>query len=126
MREKQDGSQDLRLVLGSHINREERHSYDYKVVAIDGGSPARNGSIDIFIAVEDVNDHSPVFVESVYNVTVSELAPINSVIATVTALDPDVGRNGEVRKIKPLMRQACSLMTASWKWVLLICIATVF
>ena len=101
MREKQDGSQDLRLVLGSHINREERHSYDYKVVAIDGGSPARNGSIDIFIAVEDVNDHSPVFVESVYNVTVSELAPINSVIATVTALDPDVGRNGEVRKTNP-------------------------
>ena len=50
----------------------------------------------IFITVLDVNDNAPVFDRALYSMAVSENAPVNFIIATVTATDVDSSSNGAV------------------------------
>jgi len=42
------------------------------VLAVDGGRPARTGSIDVDVIVGDVNDNRPVFERATYDVEVSD------------------------------------------------------
>ena len=44
----------------------------------------------VHITIFDINDHSPVFVESAYFANVSESEPLQSVLVTVTAMDRDL------------------------------------
>ena len=48
------------------------------------------------VEVEDENDNSPQFTESVYQVAISENATVASSIIRVLAVDPDHGGNGDV------------------------------
>ena len=50
----------------------------------------------IFIDVLDLNDNTPMFDRGLYSVAVSENAPVNFIIATVTATDADSSSNGVV------------------------------
>ena len=50
----------------------------------------------IFITVLDLNDNSPMFDGGPYSIAVSEDAPVNFIIATVTATDADSSSNGVV------------------------------
>jgi len=65
--------------------------------AIDGGEPARTGSVDVDIAVVDANDNRPEFEQSVYDVKVPENTAVGSVLVQVRAKDRDAGLNGRVR-----------------------------
>ncbi len=51
MRNKVDGSVELRLVLKEVLDREEESYYDMKVIAYDGGQPPKTGSMDIHVEV---------------------------------------------------------------------------
>ena len=44
----------------------------------------RNSSADVFLTVEDVNDHFPHFAQQMYNATVSENAPRGTSVITIT------------------------------------------
>lgn len=48
------------------------------------------------ITIEDINDNSPVFDNSNYNVSVKEEIAVNSTILQLRASDRDTGRNGEI------------------------------
>jgi len=87
---------DVYLITRTRLDREQLDSYSFVLVAVDGGSPALSGSIDIRIRVTDVDDNSPVFERSVYHATVPEDAQTGSTITTVRAVDADLGANGEV------------------------------
>ena len=50
----------------------------------------------ISITVLDMNDNAPVFDRALYSVVVSENAPVNFIIATVTATDADSSSNGVI------------------------------
>lgn len=53
-------------------------------------------TVSLEVEVEDENDNSPQFSESVYQVAISENATVASSIIRVLADDPDHGGNGDV------------------------------
>ena len=65
------------------------------MLAKDGGSPIRTGTLTLNITVEDVNDNSPVFTTNQYNVSVNETLSKNSFVIKVIATDCDIGFNGK-------------------------------
>ncbi len=96
MRNKVDGSVELRLVLKEVLDREEESYYDMKVIAYDGGQPPKTGSMDIHVEVQDTNDNEPIFTNATYEARVAENVPLQSTILRVRAHDLDTGVNGAV------------------------------
>ncbi|XP_065705273.1 protocadherin beta-15-like [Patagioenas fasciata] len=86
----------VELVLEKPLDREEQADMRFSLIAVDGGSPPRSGTIEILIFVLDVNDNSPVFTQRVYVGKVLENAPEGSVVLRVVATDLDAGPNGDI------------------------------
>ncbi|XP_041983025.1 cadherin-related tumor suppressor-like [Aricia agestis] len=78
------------------LDREEISKYNLTVVATDRGVPSRTSTAFLVIHVNDVNDHEPVFEKSEYSTVLSELAPIGTYVAGITATDEDTGVNAEI------------------------------
>lgn len=55
------------------------------------------GTGTILIIVDDVNDNRPMFDDDELSAFISEDAPLGTTFARFTALDKDVGVNGEIR-----------------------------
>ena len=87
---------DVLLHLNEKVDREVQEFYTMEVVATDGGTPSRSGSMMVDITIVDSNDNNPVFANSTYNITVPENVALNAVLLRVHATDPDVGLNGEI------------------------------
>ena len=60
-------------------------SYALTVVAVDGGEPARSGSLSVDIRVSDVIDDGPRFDHVTYDVTLTENAPRLTRVVTARA-----------------------------------------
>ncbi|KAL5012776.1 hypothetical protein ScPMuIL_011327 [Solemya velum] len=86
----------LNLVVNQSLNREEEEFYELRILAEDGGTPLRTGTLTVQITVLDENDEKPVFTNSPKNITVPEDIAVNTPILKVTATDSDSGKNGEV------------------------------
>ena len=56
------------LVLLEPLDREVQDLHQLKIVAEDGGSPARTGSVLVDVVVTDVNDNGPQFTKNSYKV----------------------------------------------------------
>ncbi|XP_023251890.1 protocadherin alpha-10-like [Seriola lalandi dorsalis] len=85
------------LILQKQLDREAKREHKLLLSAIDGGRPAKSGTIEILIEVLDVNDNSPVFTQDVYSATLNEnAAPVGTMVIQVNATDLDDGLNGEV------------------------------
>lgn len=82
--EHSDHTMDLNIALLQRLDREQTDSYELKVVAYDGDTPPKSGSLVISITVTDANDNSPQFDNSTYDVTVSENLQTGSVIIQVS------------------------------------------
>lgn len=93
---KLDGTSDLNLRLIQSLDRELVEKYTIYVSALDGGDPPKSGTLTVNISVTDINDKAPIFTQQMYNVTIKEDMPMNSLIVQVTANDGDIGRNAEV------------------------------
>ena len=76
------------------LDREEYASYNLLVVATDGNN---ENITSVVITVLDLNDESPTFDLSLYNLPpIDEDLSVGSEIGRVQAMDPDEGSNGEV------------------------------
>uniref|UniRef100_A0A3Q2P1C2 Cadherin domain-containing protein n=1 Tax=Fundulus heteroclitus TaxID=8078 RepID=A0A3Q2P1C2_FUNHE len=84
------------LVLQKALDREKQAVVKLVLTAIDGGTPAKSGSMTILVNVLDINDNAPVFNQTLYKAKVYENAKIGTFIVTVHATDLDAGQNGEV------------------------------
>uniref|UniRef100_A0A8D2JBT4 FAT atypical cadherin 4 n=1 Tax=Varanus komodoensis TaxID=61221 RepID=A0A8D2JBT4_VARKO len=71
-------------------------SYQVEIMAFDLGVPQRSSTFILTVSVHDVNDNPPVFDQLSYEVTISELEPVNSRFFGVHASDKDSGTNGEI------------------------------
>lgn len=71
------------------LDHEELQQHKLKVQVVDGGVPALSSDVIVTIDVLDLNDNAPVFTESIYRTTVSELAPRGHFITQVQASDAD-------------------------------------
>ncbi|XP_055376398.1 cadherin-related tumor suppressor-like [Condylostylus longicornis] len=78
------------------LDREEISKYNLTVVATDKGSPPRTSTAYLIIHVNDVNDHEPVFEKSEYSAILSELSPLGTYVASITATDEDTGVNAQI------------------------------
>ena len=81
------------------LDFERKKEYHLVATVIDQGSPALSARTLVDIFVIDANDHSPVFLPIVYNIEVSEKAPIGMPVITVSATDGDSGINGQITYI---------------------------
>ncbi|XP_057184470.1 protocadherin gamma-A11-like [Triplophysa rosa] len=95
-RNKPGDGQNVEMVLQRPLDREKQQNIILVLKAFDGGDPQLSGSIEIHITVLDVNDNAPVFTKSVYKATVTENAPKDTIVSTVSATDADEGINGKI------------------------------
>ncbi|OCT88452.1 hypothetical protein XELAEV_18017083mg [Xenopus laevis] len=91
-----DGSKFPELVLETPLDREKKNSTVLILSAFDGGAPFKTGTSLIKIVVTDVNDNYPLFNKDTYRVTVSENAPIGSLVIDLQATDADEGSNAQI------------------------------
>ncbi|KAL4684402.1 hypothetical protein H8959_022096 [Pygathrix nigripes] len=70
------------LVQDKPLDREEQPEFSLTLVALDGGSPPRSGTVMVRILIMDINDNAPEFVHTPYGVQVLENSPLDSPIAT--------------------------------------------
>uniref|UniRef100_A0A4W6E535 Cadherin domain-containing protein n=1 Tax=Lates calcarifer TaxID=8187 RepID=A0A4W6E535_LATCA len=91
-----DGSKYVEMVLQKPLDREQRPHLSLKLIAVDGGTPQRSGTVNIDVTVLDANDNAPVFNQSVYKASVMENTMRGTNIITVNATDADSGSNGVI------------------------------
>ncbi|XP_030251892.1 protocadherin alpha-8-like isoform X25 [Sparus aurata] len=85
------------LVLQKALDREKQSVIKLTLTAVDGGKPARSGTMQILVNVIDVNDNTPSFSKSLYKVRVSENVPTGTTILKLNATDLDEGSNSDIR-----------------------------
>ncbi|XP_044220401.1 protocadherin beta-16-like [Thunnus albacares] len=86
----------IELVLDKELDREKQQEINLLLTALDGGSPQRSGTVAIHVTVLDANDNAPVFSQAVYEASLPENSPLDTVVVTVSASDADEGVNGDV------------------------------
>ncbi|XP_061428881.1 uncharacterized protein LOC133355557 [Lethenteron reissneri] len=84
------------LETGVGLDRERRERHVVRVVAKDSGVPRLSSTAVVFVRVADANDNPPAFPRLVYEAAVAENGPPGLRVASVTATDADVGKNGAV------------------------------
>lgn len=83
------------IYVAGVLDREERSEYTVTVYVHDSSYMSFFDMTTIVIRVTDVNDNKPNFEDTCVDLFVPENSDLG-VIHTVTAVDPDVGRNGDV------------------------------
>ncbi|XP_015744320.1 protocadherin Fat 1 isoform X1 [Python bivittatus] len=81
---------------GIPFDREQQESFDIVVEVTAEHNPSLIGHLVVKVTVEDINDNAPVFVNLPYYATVKIDTDVGEVIHYVTAVDNDIGRNGEI------------------------------
>ncbi|XP_020781834.2 cadherin EGF LAG seven-pass G-type receptor 1 [Boleophthalmus pectinirostris] len=78
------------------LDRENVHTYNLRAFAVDKGIPPLKTGVNIHIVVQDINDNAPVFEKDELFIKVEENSPVGSVVARITATDPDEGTNAQI------------------------------
>ncbi|KAM4566806.1 protocadherin-16-like isoform 1-T2 [Odontesthes bonariensis] len=78
------------------LDREERDSYELRVMATDSGTPPLRAESSFIIQVTDINDNPPLFDQPVYRQVIPEVVFPGSFVLQVTARDKDHGPNGDI------------------------------
>ncbi|XP_028304678.1 cadherin EGF LAG seven-pass G-type receptor 1 isoform X4 [Gouania willdenowi] len=78
------------------LDRENVPVYNLKAFAVDRGVPPLKAAVSITIIVQDVNDNAPVFEKDELFIDVEENSEVGSVVAQITATDPDEGPNAQI------------------------------
>uniref|UniRef100_A0A1A8AGR1 Protocadherin 2 alpha c n=1 Tax=Nothobranchius furzeri TaxID=105023 RepID=A0A1A8AGR1_NOTFU len=84
------------LVLQRVLDREKQSVVQLILTAVDGGTPAKSGSMTILVNVLDNNDNAPLFSQTLYKTKIYENVKIGTSIITLNATDLDEGQNGNV------------------------------
>ncbi|XP_017658689.1 cadherin EGF LAG seven-pass G-type receptor 3 isoform X2 [Nannospalax galili] len=78
------------------LDREAVPVYELTAYAVDRGVPPLRTPVSIQVTVQDVNDNAPVFPAEEFEVRVKENSIVGSVVAQITAMDPDEGPNAHI------------------------------
>ncbi|KAL3106199.1 hypothetical protein niasHT_016886 [Heterodera trifolii] len=71
------------------LDRESRSEFTLSVLAEDGGEPPKNASLRIKIHVKDINDNSPFFPQTLYQIELDEDTPRGHSLLSLRANDAD-------------------------------------
>ncbi|KAM4712410.1 cadherin EGF LAG seven-pass G-type receptor 1 isoform 2-T2 [Anableps anableps] len=78
------------------LDRENVAFYNLKALAVDRGVPPLKAVVSVNVSVQDINDNAPVFEKDELFIYVEENSPVGSVVAQITATDPDEGTNAQI------------------------------
>ncbi|CAB1440354.1 unnamed protein product, partial [Pleuronectes platessa] len=78
------------------LDRENVAVYNLKAFAVDKGVPPLKAAVSIHVVVQDINDNAPVFEKDELFIDVEENSQVGSVVARITAADPDEGTNAQI------------------------------
>lgn len=118
------------IIAMNSLDRENRSTYMFEVVAKDHGVPPQTTRANVTIQVLDMNDNAPVFIfPTTHNntVTISYQTQPNQVIAQLKTTDADDGLNSKVTYLTPNknLSQLFQLNTLSGRLILTRALATV-
>lgn len=98
-----DGDGDFHIEVSTGIIRTQRKLdrenvpvYNLKAFAVDKGVPPLKTAVSIHIIVKDINDNAPVFEKDELFIKIEENSPVGSVVARISATDPDEGTNAQI------------------------------
>ncbi|XP_013134373.1 PREDICTED: cadherin-23 [Papilio polytes] len=80
---------EVRIFLSRPLDFESRSAYVLSLSARDGGVPSKRTTASVAVAVRDVQDQPPDFVNAPYSATVPENTPPNTIIMEIIAKDGD-------------------------------------
>ncbi|KAJ8374025.1 hypothetical protein SKAU_G00046050 [Synaphobranchus kaupii] len=78
------------------LDRENVPAYKLRAYAVDRGVPPLRAAVDVQVSVQDINDNAPVFERDRLDIFVQENSAVGSVVAQITASDPDEGTNAQI------------------------------
>ncbi|XP_071987316.1 cadherin-23 isoform X2 [Engystomops pustulosus] len=78
------------------LDRERIAEYYLRVVATDAGSPSKSSTSTLTVRVLDLNDETPTFYPSLYNISLLENVPRDFIVARLNCSDADTGLNAEL------------------------------
>ncbi|XP_063053636.1 cadherin EGF LAG seven-pass G-type receptor 1 [Engraulis encrasicolus] len=78
------------------LDREVKDTHVFKVIATDSGTPRRSATAYLTITVSDTNDHTPVFEQSEYTVSIRENVEVGFEVMTIRATDGDAPSNANM------------------------------
>ncbi|XP_022252382.1 fat-like cadherin-related tumor suppressor homolog [Limulus polyphemus] len=84
------------LSVKEELDHELAHQHRLTVLVTDNGTPAKRDFARVIIDVEDHNDHTPEFLQPLFQGQVFETAAIGTSVVRVLAFDRDKGRNGQL------------------------------
>ncbi|XP_011637579.1 protein dachsous [Pogonomyrmex barbatus] len=85
------------IYLTQNLDRETLDRHALTVLATDNGSPAATASASVLVTVLDDNDNDPRFEKDFYGFELLENLPSGTLVASVSATDPDLGKNSLLR-----------------------------
>ncbi|XP_067306556.1 protocadherin Fat 4 [Pseudorasbora parva] len=85
------------VLLQKPLDRETEDIITVTLKVKDKGVPPLFSSMILTVLIQDVNDHSPEFIQSSYNLSVHEDVSPGTSLLRVNASDQDIGLNGQVR-----------------------------
>ncbi|KAM6106069.1 LOW QUALITY PROTEIN: cadherin-23 [Pterocles gutturalis] len=78
------------------LDRERIAKYYLRVVASDAGTPSKSSTSTLTVKVLDVNDESPTFFPTIYNVSLPENVARDFKVVRLNCTDADIGLNAEL------------------------------
>ncbi|XP_060630170.2 protocadherin beta-7-like isoform X11 [Anolis sagrei] len=84
------------LVIQTPLDREKVSEYNVTITAIDRGSPRLTSTSIIHIQISDVNDNTPVFEKSLFEMRLQENNIPGLLLGSIYAVDLDTEQNGMV------------------------------
>ncbi|KAG7213360.1 hypothetical protein KM043_002656 [Ampulex compressa] len=85
------------IYLAQTLDRETLDRHALTVLATDNGSPAATASASVLVTVLDDNDNDPHFEKDFYGFELLENLPSGTLVGSVSASDPDLGKNALLR-----------------------------
>ncbi|XP_038652244.1 protocadherin beta-8-like isoform X9 [Scyliorhinus canicula] len=85
------------IKLKGKLDYEENKAFRMNIQAMDKGWDAFPEHCDVLVDIIDVNDNAPELTLTSLSSTVSEDAPVGTVVSLFSAADKDSGRNGQVQ-----------------------------
>ncbi|GCC29832.1 protocadherin-10-like [Chiloscyllium punctatum] len=85
------------LLVQHPLDRENNSNYDVTITCTDAGKPPLTSRKTIHVEISDINDNPPRFSQHLYTTNVMENNAIGASIFSLTAFDPDVGLNTQLK-----------------------------
>ena len=85
------------VISAAVFDREVQDLFSFVAIVTDNGvGIVRTAEVVVNVTILDENDVAPEFSDNVYNVSWYENTTVDTVLITVEAFDPDLGRNGTI------------------------------